>query len=94
MVYHFAALVDPGRSRQQIYRANVVGTRNFWECAACGVKKALYCSSTAVYGRLAHSHGPISEEVRPRAVEQLEVAGGIGGIRDRRPRRPRRKTCQ
>ena len=69
-VYHFAALVDPGRSRQEIYRANVAGTRNVWECAAArGVKKALYCSSTAVYGLLARSHGPIAEEVRPRAVE-------------------------
>jgi nucleoside-diphosphate-sugar epimerase len=69
-VYHFAALVDPGGSRQDIYRTNVAGTRNVWECAAaCGVKKALYCSSAAVYGLLARSSGPISEEVRPRSVE-------------------------
>ena len=69
-VYHFAALVDPGRPRQEIYRTNVAGARNVWECAAaCGVKKALYCSSTAVYGLLARAPGPISEEVRPRAVE-------------------------
>lgn len=78
-VYHFAALVDPGRSRLEIYRANVAGTRNVWECAAaCGVKKALYCSSTAVYGLLARSHGPISEEVRPRAVEPYGNSKWLG----------------
>lgn len=69
-VCHFAALVDPRSSREELMRVNVEGTRNVWSCAAeCGVKRALYCSSTAVYGLLARSAQPISEEVRPRAVE-------------------------
>ncbi|MCX6142776.1 MAG: NAD-dependent epimerase/dehydratase family protein [Ignavibacteriales bacterium] len=70
VVYHFAALVDSGRTKEELTRVNVDGTRNVWECAASsGVRKALYCSSTAVYGLLAGSHSMITEAVRPRAVE-------------------------
>jgi nucleoside-diphosphate-sugar epimerase len=69
-VYHFAALVDSSATREQLARINGQGTRNVWSCAAeCGVKRALYCSSTAVYGLLASSNGMITEDVRPRAIE-------------------------
>lgn len=69
-VYHFAALVDSSASREHLARINEQGTRNVWECAAEeGVQRALYCSSTAVYGLLAGSNGMITEEVRPRAIE-------------------------
>ena len=69
-VYHFAALVDSGSSKDMLSRVNVEGTKIVWECAvACGVKKALYCSSTAVYGLLAKSDGAITEEILPRAIE-------------------------
>lgn len=70
VVYHFAALVESSRTREQLFKVNVDGTRNVWECAAeCGVKKALYCSTTAVYGLLAKFNTMITEKVPPRAVE-------------------------
>jgi nucleoside-diphosphate-sugar epimerase len=70
VVYHFAALVNARKSREDLYRTNVEGTRNVWSCAAaCDVKRALYCSSAAVYGLLAKSPKPISEGVQARAVE-------------------------
>jgi nucleoside-diphosphate-sugar epimerase len=69
-VYHFAALMDSHRSRRELESVNAVGTRNVWEAAAsCGVRRALYCSSAAVYGLLAGSCAAIGEDVRPRAVE-------------------------
>jgi nucleoside-diphosphate-sugar epimerase len=69
-VYHFAALVDSSATREQLARINGEGTRNVWECAVeSGVRRALYCSSTAVYGLLAGANGMITEEVRPRAIE-------------------------
>jgi nucleoside-diphosphate-sugar epimerase len=69
-VYHFAALVDAKASPEWLYKINVEGTKNLWNCAvACDVKAALYCSSTAVYGLLAGSHQPVTEQVKARAVE-------------------------
>lgn len=69
-VYHFAALVKSGASPAQLMKVNVEGSRNVWNCAAAGrVRKALFCSTTAVYGLLAGSHQPITEIVQPRAVE-------------------------
>ncbi len=69
-VYHFAALVDSSASRTHLVRINVEGSRNVWECAAeAGARRALYCSSTAVYGLLTPSNGMIAEDVRPRAIE-------------------------
>ena len=69
-VYHYAALVDSKASKDDLFRINVEGTRNVWECAASlGIKKALYCSSTAVYGLLVKSQLPISEKIKPRAIE-------------------------
>jgi UDP-glucose 4-epimerase len=69
-VYHFAAMIDPKASKEKLTQVNMEGTRNVWHCAAAlGVRKALYCSSAAVYGLLARSEQPISEEVKARAVE-------------------------
>ncbi len=69
-VYHFAALVDAMASGDDLFRVNEEGTRKVWECAAAsGVSAALYCSSAAVYGLLASSDQPITEDVRPKAVE-------------------------
>jgi len=69
-IYHFAAIVDSDGSKDLLYQINVEGTRIVWECAAaCGVKKTLYCSSTAVYGLLAKSGEAITEEIHPRAIE-------------------------
>ena len=69
-VYHFAALVDTKAPKDDLFRVNVEGTRNVWHCAVeRGVKAALYCSSTAVYGLLAKDHQPVSEKIRPKAIE-------------------------
>jgi len=69
-VYHLAGLVNAKASKNELYLINRDGTRNVWICAESqGVKKALYCSSTAVYGLLAKKQQPISEEVIPRAIE-------------------------
>jgi nucleoside-diphosphate-sugar epimerase len=69
-LYHLAASVNSKLSAEELYRVNVEGTRNIWE-AACqaGVKKALYCSSTAVYGLLSQKENIITEDVQARAVE-------------------------
>ena len=69
-VYHFAAVMRGRGGREELYRANVAGTKNLWnEAAACGVKRALYCSTASVYGLLAGSEFPISEDVTPKALE-------------------------
>jgi len=69
-VYHLAGLTNAKAPRNILYLINCDGTRNVWNCAKSqGVKNALYCSSTAVYGLLAKKHEPISEEVIPRAIE-------------------------
>lgn len=69
-LYHFAALLDPKASSDDLFRVNAEGTRCVWECAAAReVAAALYCSSAAVYGLLAGAEQPISEKVLPRAVE-------------------------
>lgn len=70
VVYHLAALLDTHGGRARMYEVNVEGTRNVWECAAAsGVKKALYCSTTAVYGLLSRSERIITEDVPARAIE-------------------------
>jgi dihydroflavonol-4-reductase len=69
-VYHFAAVMRGRGGREELYRANVTGTKNLWNgAAACGVKRALYCSTASVYGLLASSEHPISEDVTPKAIE-------------------------
>jgi len=69
-VYHFAALVNSNQSKEKLHKINVEGTKNVWECAAeCKVTKALYCSSTAVYGLLGKSHQILNEQVIARAIE-------------------------
>ena len=69
-LYHFAALLDPKASSDDLFLVNAEGTKRVWECAAARkVAAALYCSSTAVYGLLAGAEQPISENVLPRAVE-------------------------
>ena len=69
-VYHCAALLDPRAPRELLLEVNAAGTRRVWQCAAAaGVKRALYCSSTAVYGLLARREGGITEDVPARAIE-------------------------
>lgn len=69
-VYHFAALVDSKQTKEKLYEINVEGTKNVWICLSeCGIKKALYCSSTAVYGLLGKSNQVITEHVKARAIE-------------------------
>jgi nucleoside-diphosphate-sugar epimerase len=69
-VYHFAAIVDSKASKETLNQINIEGTKNVWECAAeSGVRKALYCSSAAVYGLLGKSHQVLTEKVKARAIE-------------------------
>ncbi len=69
-LYHFAAAVTSHASAAKLQRVNVEGTRSVWEsAAAAGVGRALYCSSTAVYGLLAQNGRAVTEDVTPRAVE-------------------------
>jgi nucleoside-diphosphate-sugar epimerase len=69
-VYHCAALLDARAPRERLLEVNAGGTRRVWECAAAsGVRKALYCSSTAVYGLLSRRDKGITEQVRARAIE-------------------------
>ncbi len=80
-VYHCAALVDSRASRERLLEVNASGTRLVWECAAAsGVKKAMYCSSAAVYGLLARSGTGITEEVRARAIEPYGYSKRLGEI--------------
>ncbi|MBC8490116.1 MAG: NAD-dependent epimerase/dehydratase family protein [Bacteroidetes bacterium] len=69
-LYHFAASVNSKLPAEKLYHVNVEGTRNTWEAASqAGVKKTLYCSSTAVYGLLSKKEKMITEDVPARAVE-------------------------
>lgn len=69
-VYHFAALVSSYDEREKLFKINAEGTRNVWMSACShGVKGALYCSSTAVYGILSKSFQPVNENVKARAIE-------------------------
>jgi nucleoside-diphosphate-sugar epimerase len=78
-LYHFAALVDPRAQRSALLRANAQATRDLWQAAAeAGVQRALYCSSTAVYGLLSRSPSPLSETVRARAVEPYGYSKRMG----------------
>jgi nucleoside-diphosphate-sugar epimerase len=79
ILFHFAALVDAHATRENLQKINVEGTRNVWSCAAtAGVRGALYCSSTAVYGLLARVHQPVSEEIMPRSVEPYGYSKLLG----------------
>lgn len=70
VLFHFAAAVTARASAETLLRVNADGTRNVWEAAAgCGVRKALYCSSTAVYGMLGRNGDPATEGDPPRAIE-------------------------
>jgi nucleoside-diphosphate-sugar epimerase len=60
VLFHTAAHVGDWGTRRQFYEGNVVGTRNVLEAALVGgVKKLLYISSVAVYGR---QQGVVNEE--------------------------------
>ncbi len=57
-VFHLAALLDYSAPRDEMFRANVDGTRNVLEAAkGCRI---IHMSSTSVYGRRARS--PVTEE--------------------------------
>lgn len=78
-VYHFAALVDSHASRARLMTVNAAGTHNVWTCAAARrVRRALYCSSVAVYGLLGKGRQPITEEVPPRAIEPYGTSKLMG----------------
>lgn len=89
-LYHFAAAVTSHASAAKLLRVNAEGTRGVWEAAAdAGVGKALYCSSTAVYGLLAQNGKAVNEDIPPRAIEPYgrsklmgeRAAVEIGGAR-------------
>ncbi|MFC1628483.1 NAD-dependent epimerase/dehydratase family protein [Gemmatimonadota bacterium] len=69
-IYHFAAQVKAVGGGDLFREVNVTGTERLWDIASrSGVTKALYCSTASVYGLLASSHVPISEDIAPRAME-------------------------
>lgn len=69
-IYHFAARVDSNEKKEKLIEINVEGTKNVWNCLAeCKIKKALYCSSTAVYGLLGKTQKAITENEKARAIE-------------------------
>ncbi|MBE0642732.1 MAG: NAD-dependent epimerase/dehydratase family protein [Bacteroidetes bacterium] len=89
-LYHFAAAVTSRMSAEQLLRINAEGTHNVWMSAAdAGIRRALYCSSTAVYGLLSQNGRAVTEAVLPRAVEPYgrskllgeEIARRIGAER-------------
>ncbi len=84
-VYHFAALVSSSEARDKLFKINAEGTRNVWETAGNhGVKGALYCSTTAVYGILSKSFQPVDEKVKARAIEPYgnsKLAGEIEALK-------------
>jgi nucleoside-diphosphate-sugar epimerase len=78
-VYHFAALVDSHASRARLMTVNAAGTHNVWTCAAARrVRRALYCSSVAVYGLLGKGRQPITEDAPPRAIEPYGTSKLMG----------------
>jgi nucleoside-diphosphate-sugar epimerase len=69
-LYHFAAKIGDNISNHELHRINAEGTRNVWETACqMGLKKALYCSTTAVYGLLCGNQKIIDEKIMARAIQ-------------------------
>ncbi len=64
-LYHLAAIVDYLAPKDLMWKVNVEGTQNIVEAAAgAGVKKLIYLSSTAVYGK--KHPNPANEETSLR----------------------------
>jgi len=75
LVFHVAAdyrLWTPGRNAQEMYRANVEGTRAIINASReCGVRRIIYCSSVATMGFNAAGI-PVTED------DPVALAGMIG----------------
>lgn len=69
-LYHFAATVSSHVTARELRHVNTDGTRRLWEAAAhAGMRRALYCSSAAVYGLLSKNESPLTEDRLARAIE-------------------------
>lgn len=73
LVFHAAALVEPHGTREQFYRATVVGTEHMLAAArAAGVKRLVHVGTEAVLA----DGKPIvrADETRPRAAKPTGAA--------------------
>lgn len=69
VVHHNVALVPLARDRKGFWSVNEGGTRNLLDAAvACGVRKVVHMSSSAVYG--APASNPVTEATPPTPGEE------------------------
>lgn len=77
-VFHFAAFAAEGLSpfvRTHTYTSNIVATSNLVNaCIDSEVKRLVFTSSMAVYGKRATGNGIVSEELLPRPVDPYGIA--------------------
>ncbi|CAN5116935.1 hypothetical protein BH24ACT1_BH24ACT1_08750 [soil metagenome] len=64
-LFHLAGASSSTSTEEQMHRFNVVATRNLLKAAPRGLERALYMSSTSVYGEEVQLPLPVSEEVQP-----------------------------
>ena len=64
-LFHLAGASSSTSNDDEMHRFNVVATRNLLAVAPAGLERALYMSSTSVYGEEVQLPLPVSEEVQP-----------------------------
>jgi nucleoside-diphosphate-sugar epimerase len=64
-LFHLAGASSSNSTEQQMHRSNVVATRTLFAAAPLDLERALYMSSTSVYGEEVQLPSPVSEDVRP-----------------------------
>lgn len=64
-LFHLAGASSSTANDEEMHRFNVVATRNLLAAAPAGLERALYMSSTSVYGEEVQLPLPVSEEVQP-----------------------------
>lgn len=65
-LFHLAGASSSTSTDEEMHRFNVVATRNLLAAAPPGLERALYMSSTSVYGEEVQLPVPVREDVQPR----------------------------
>jgi UDP-glucose 4-epimerase len=63
VIIHLAFIVNPIKSKKEIYSINIEGSKNVFNCALkAGIKKIIHASSVAAYGSFPDNPIPLNEE--------------------------------
>ncbi len=75
VVFHAAAVIDPGGSWRRFREGNVVGTANVVSAAQATGARLVHVSSTAVYGRARYASAPTDETAPLPTLPEHDVYG-------------------